>query len=149
MKYFKLLSPFVISMWIGFEVELRAQNTLTYTDQNVHFRNGIEFFERQNFTAARQEFSRYLEQANVTSDDYTAINAEYYLTLCALYLDYPEAEVQAQRFVVAHPEHPKAGLLFRELGLYYFNRQDYNKAVAFLEKADPKRMTLEEGSDTK
>lgn len=149
MKYFKLLSPFVISMWIGFEVELRAQNTLTYTDQNVHFRNGIEFFERQNFTAARQEFSRYLEQAKVTSDDYTAINSEYYLTLCALYLDYPEAEVQAQRFVVAHPEHPKAGLLFRELGLYYFNRQDYNKAVAFLEKADPKRMTFEEGSDTK
>lgn len=150
MKFFKALSPLLLLFVIV--VKLSAQNTLIYTDQSTHFRNGIEFFERQNYSAARQEFSRYIEQTKQSSssqNDYNTITAEYYSTICALYLDYPEAEVQAQRFVVAYPEHPKAGVLFRELGLYYFNKQDYNKAVSFLEKADTRRMTAEEASDTR
>lgn len=128
-----------------------AQNTLGYTEEDIHFRNGLEFFERHSYAAARQEFVNYLEQHKglLQTNDFNSVSAEYYVTVCALYLDYPEAELQAERFVTNHAEHPKAGLLYRQLGLFYYNKQDYNKAVVYLEKADPRRLTYDEGIDTR
>ena len=118
-------------------VGLRAQNTLGYTEADVHFRNGVELFEKSNYTAAKQEFRYYLEKrpALLNTNDYTAVTAEYYTTLCALYADAPEAELAVDRFVRNHPEHPKAALIYSDLGKYYFDREDYSNAITYLTKA--------------
>jgi TolA-binding protein len=118
-------------------VGLRAQNTLGYTEADVHFRNGVELFEKSNYAAAKQEFRYYLEKrpALLNTNDYTAVTAEYYTTLCALYADAPEAELAVDRFVRNHPEHPKAALIYSDLGKYYFDREDYSNAITYLTKA--------------
>ncbi len=116
---------------------LRAQNTLGYTEADVHFRNGVELFEKSNYAAAKQEFRYYLEKrpALLNTNDYTAVTAEYYTTLCALYSDAPEAELAVDRFVRNHPEHPKAAVIYSDLGKYYFDREDYSNAITYLTKA--------------
>ncbi|WP_273210850.1 tetratricopeptide repeat protein [Runella zeae] len=116
---------------------LQAQNTLGYTEADVHFRNGVELFEKSNYAAAKQEFRYYLEKrpALLNTNDYTAVTAEYYTTLCALYADAPEAELAVDRFVRNHPEHPKAAVIYSDLGKYYFDRQDYQNAITYLTKA--------------
>ncbi|HEV7349651.1 tetratricopeptide repeat protein [Telluribacter sp.] len=115
----------------------QAQNTLGYTAPEAHFRNGLEYFEKSNFTAARQEFNEYLNRQDklLSTSDYNTVTAEYYIAVTGLYLDYPEAEVQIDRFVRNHAEHPKAQLIFSDLGRYYYEAGEYQKAITYLEKA--------------
>ncbi|MEZ0484029.1 tetratricopeptide repeat protein [Fibrella aquatica] len=126
---------------------LMAQRTLTYTEPDLHYRNGVELFERSNYAAARSEFERYLSQrrpllntsgtpaAGSPASDPNAVSAEYYMALASLYADQPGAEALVDRFVRNHGEHPKAGQLYGDLGLYYVSREDYTNAITYLQKA--------------
>ncbi|MCY7353163.1 MAG: tetratricopeptide repeat protein [Cytophagaceae bacterium] len=114
-----------------------AQNTLSYEPADAHFRTGLEFIGQRNYAAARQEFQQYLDTHRdlLATDDFDAVTAEYYVAMTALYLGYPEAELQADRFAINHAEHPKAGQLYADLGLYFYNQQQYDRALPYLEKA--------------
>ena len=126
---------------------LTAQRTLTYTEPDQHFRNGVELFERSNFAAARHEFRRYLGQrrsllnasgtpaAGSPAADPNAVSAEYYLALASLYAAEPGAEALVDRFVRNHGEHPRASQLYGDLGLFYVGQQDYTNAITYLERA--------------
>ena len=83
---------------------VQAQSTLTYTAPEAHYRNGLEYFEKANFVAARQEFTEYLKEQDklLNTSDYNSVTAEYYIAVTGLYLNYPEAEVQVDRFVRNH-----------------------------------------------
>ncbi len=122
--------------WVGHFTAF-GQNTMGYTEPEVHFRNGLEYFEKSNFVAAREEFNEYLKQRNklLTTSDYNVVTAEYYYAVTGLYLNYPEAEVQVDRFVRNHAEHPKAQLIFADLGKFYYEGGEYDKAIDYLEKA--------------
>ncbi len=114
-----------------------AQNTLGYTESETHFRNGLEYFEKSNFLAARQEFDEYLKSRSglLPVSDYNQVTAEYYIAVTGLYLNYPEAEIQVDRFVRNHAEHPKAQAIFGDLGRFYYERGEYDRAAGYLEKA--------------
>ena len=124
-----------------------AQRTLSYTEPDLYFRNGLELFEKTNYAAARAEFGRYLAQRrpllNATGNpaagspaaDPNAISAEYYIALSSLYANDPGAEALVDRFVRNHSENPKAGQLYGDLGTYYIGQQDYTNAITYLEKA--------------
>ena len=124
-----------------------AQRTLTYTEPDLYFRNGLELFEKTNYAAARAEFQRYLSQrrpllnatgtpaAGSPAADPNAISAEYYIALASLYANDPGAEALVDRFVRNHSENPKAGQLYGDLGTYYIGQQDYTNAIVYLEKA--------------
>ncbi len=114
-----------------------AQNSMSFTASDAHFRNGLEYYEKSNFVAARQEFGEFLNtQDNLLStSDYNKVTAEYYVAVTGLYLNYPEAEVQVDRFVKNHAEHPKAQQIYGDLGRYYYEAGEYEKAITYLEKA--------------
>lgn len=135
---------FFLSVLAGFGLVLPAvgQRTLSYTESDYHFRNGIELFEKSNYGAARYEFRQYLDRRKTSSNtteaiaaDQNVVDAEYHIALASLYLDEPGSEVLVDRFVKSHSQHPKAGQLYGDLGQYYFDREDYTKAIDFLEKA--------------
>ena len=114
-----------------------AQNTTQYTSSDALYQAGVEFIEKKNYASASQEFKRYLQtnKGLLAANDLNAVNAEYYIAMSALYLNYPEAEVLAERFVKNHGEHPKARQLYGDLGAYYYNAGDYAKAIPYLQKA--------------
>lgn len=114
-----------------------AQSTLSYTEPEAHFRNGLEYYEKLNYVAARQEFGEYLNSNDklLSASDYNKVTAEYYVAVTGLYLNYPEAEVQVDRFVRNHAEHPKAQQIYGDLGRYYYEAGAYDKAIAYLQKA--------------
>jgi tetratricopeptide (TPR) repeat protein len=131
-------SLYALGLCFGMSVVTsQAQSTLAHTAPEAHYRNGLEYFEKSNFVAARQEFSEYLQKQDklLSTSDYNTVTAEYYIAVTALYLDYPEAEVQIDRFVRNHSEHPKAQLIFNDLGRYYFEVGEFQKAITYLEKA--------------
>lgn len=123
-------------LWMG-HLQGYGQNTMGYTQPEAHFRNGLEYYEKSNFVAARQEFSEFLKKQDklLSTSDYNAVTAEYFIAVTGLYLNYPEAEVQVDRFVRNHAEHPKAQLIYADLGKYYYEGGEYDKAIGYLEKA--------------
>ncbi|UFH52406.1 tetratricopeptide repeat protein [Spirosoma sp. KNUC1025] len=138
------LSRLVVILTLGLltSLSVSAQRTQSYAEPDYHYRNGLELFERANYAAARYEFRQYLEprrgdgsQTLFNTGDQNAVDAEYYIALTSLYIDEPGAELLVDRFVQNHSQHPKAAQLYGDLGTYYFTRQDYAKAIDFLEKA--------------
>ncbi|WP_166444665.1 tetratricopeptide repeat protein [Dyadobacter bucti] len=114
-----------------------AQNTMSVTEPEAHFRNGLEYYQKSNFVAARQEFGEFLNNDHklLSTSDYNRVTAEYYVAVTGLYLNYPEAEIQVDRFVKNHAEHPKAQQIYSDLGKYYYEQGSYEKAITYLEKA--------------
>ncbi|AUD02973.1 tetratricopeptide repeat protein [Spirosoma pollinicola] len=138
------ISRLLILLSLGFFTILSAsaQRTQSNAEPDYHYRNGLELFEKANYAAARYEFRQYLEprraggsQTLLTTGDQNAVEAEYYIALTSLYIDEPGAELLVDRFVKNHSQHPKAGQLYGDLGTYYYARQDYTKAIDFLQKA--------------
>ena len=133
---------FVLTLGFLTTLSASAQRTQSNAEPDYHYRNGLELFEKANYAASRYEFRQYLEprrgdgsQTLLNTGDQNAVDAEYYIALTSLYIDEPGAELLVDRFVKNHSEHPKAGQLYGDLGTYYYNRQDYAKAIDFLEKA--------------
>lgn len=129
-------STFGMLLYVGASSVL-AQNTLSITEPEAHFRNGLEYYEKSNYVAARQEFGEFLNSQDklLSTSDYNKVTAEYYVAVTGLYLNYPEAEIQVDRFVKNHAEHPKAQLIYSDLGKYYYERGNYEKAITYLDKA--------------
>lgn len=129
-----LVAGWLVSMS---SISVDAQNTLGYSEPEVRFRRGLEFFEKSNFLAARQEFSEYIKENSrlISTSDYNAITAQYYIAVTGLYLNYPEAEMQVDRFVRNNAEHPKAQLIYGDLGRHFYDNKEYDKAIGYLEKA--------------
>lgn len=139
-----LFSRLLLALTLGLLTapSVLAQRTQSYAEPDYHYRNGLELFERTNYAAARSEFRQYLEprrgsgsQTLLNPNDQNAVEAEYYIALSSLYIDEPGAELLVDRFVKNHSQHPKAAQLYGDLGTYYYTRQDYAKAIDFLEKA--------------
>jgi tetratricopeptide (TPR) repeat protein len=120
-----------------YSISVDAQNTLGYSEPEARFRRGLEFFEKSNFLAARQEFSEYIKENSrlLSTSDYNAVTAQYYIAVTGLYLNYPEAEMQVDRFVRNNAEHPKAQLIYSDLGRHFYDNKEYDKAIEYLEKA--------------
>lgn len=115
----------------------QAQQTFIYKDQTLHFRQAKEYFDAKNYVAAREEFNAYLGSIEPMSNEQSGqkVLAEYYMTMCSLYMSQPEAEILAERFVANNPEHPQAVKLLRGIGTFFYDNGDYAKAIKYLSRS--------------
>lgn len=114
-----------------------AQQTLSFKDHTLHFRQAKEYFDSKNYVAAREEFSAYLGSLEPLSNEQSGqkVLAEYYMTMCSLYMSQPEAEILAERFIANNPEHPQAVKLLRGIGTFFYDNGDYAKAIKYLSRS--------------
>lgn len=114
-----------------------AQNTIAYTDPESYYHKGIELFQKKVYAPSREEFRHYIQstQKSLSANDFNLTNAEYYAALAGLYVKAPDADIEIERFVVNHSDHPKAKVIYGDLGNYFYDQGDYNRAIQYLEKA--------------
>ena len=119
-----------------FQKQLNAQNTISYTDADAHYRNGIELFEKKVFTASRTEFENFVQLAkqNINPNHFDVANAEYYIALAALYSKSLDADIVVERFVINYSEHPKSKMIFADLGNHFYANGEFEKAIKYFEK---------------
>lgn len=117
--------------------QILAQNTLSYTQFEAHYNNGIELFEKKAYSAARKELHTYVElsEKSLNPNKFNIANAEYYSALSSLYSQAKDADIEVERFVVKNHEHPKAKLIFNDLAKSFMDKGDYEGAVKYFEKA--------------
>ncbi|NBA87665.1 tetratricopeptide repeat protein [Emticicia sp. CRIBPO] len=114
-----------------------AQNTLSYTEIESHYNNGVELFEKKAFSASRKEFRNYIEKSerSLNPNKFNIGNAEYYSALSSLYSKSKDADIEVERFVLKNSDHPKAKIIFSDLANSFFQKGDYKSAKEYYEKA--------------
>ncbi|MFD3407570.1 tetratricopeptide repeat protein [Aquirufa sp. HETE-83D] len=127
-------SFYSLVLFLSLHLSSFAQSSLAFESNQIHFNQGKEYFEAQNYVAAREEFANYLSrQGDANKND--VIIAEYYQVLCSLYLNQPEIDVLGYHFNLKYHNSPQSNLLFRKIGLYFYAIANYAKAIQYLEKS--------------
>lgn len=129
------MMKYLISIALVFTVlgSLHAQNTFHQDNENLLYRFGLELMDKEKYSAARDQFERYLLKG---TDEVKRIDAEYYLAFCALNLENEDGAQLITNFVTKYPSHPKAAKAYYNLGLTAFDRADYRASANYLKKAD-------------
>ncbi len=147
----KFLSAAVIFLLTSVvSLSLQAQNTLSYTEIDRFYNQGVEMFEKKLYVASRQSFREYIQHAEklLSPNRFTMANAAYYAALAGLYTNAPDADSEVGRFVTNYAEHPKAKIIYSDLGNSFYARGDYEKAIEYFKKAtDFRENTLDVYAD--
>lgn len=116
---------------------IQAQNTLAYTSIDAHYNSGIELFEKKAYPAARKQFQTYIQKSenSLNPNEFNIANSRYYVALSALNSKAKDADIEVERFVTKYPNHPKAKLIFSDLGNSLFDKGDYGNAITYLLKS--------------
>ena len=127
-------SFYSLVLFLSLHLSSFAQSSLAFESNQIHFNQGKEYFDAQNYVAAREEFANYLSrQTDVTKNE--AVVAEYYQVLCSLYLNQPEIDVLGYHFNLKYPNSPHSNLLFRKIGMYFYDIANYVNAIRYLENS--------------
>jgi TolA-binding protein len=117
---------------------MQAQNTLVKTSDDDLYRKGLELLDKQKYGAAREFFRQYI---GIQPNPLKSIDAEYYIAYCALSLFNSDGEELINNFIQKYPFHPKASVANYDLGNLYYTNKKYDKAIEFLEKVDPDKLS--------
>lgn len=121
-----------------------SQNTLQYLSKESIYRNGLELFENKGFATSRKEFDHYLTytpESELSPNLFNQANALYFSAVAALKTESPDAQIQVERFIKNHPNHPKAKIIYVDLADDLFASQKFEQAIPFYEKALKNRLS--------
>lgn len=108
-----------------------AQTTQSFITDDLTYRDALELFDREKYAAAQKAFEDYVD---LGKNDLLGVEARYYAAICALYLENDDAEPALERFIASYPNHPKAASAYYEIGNYYFNQKNNDKAIEYFGK---------------
>lgn len=121
-----------------------AQHTQVFTSEEKYFHEGLELFDRAKYGAAQEAFQKYIERIG---DKAKTADAQYYYAISGLYLMHPDAEQLILNFAKNYPAHPKTAVANYELGLYYFEKKNYEKSVELLKKAPTHLLSIKQNKE--
>ncbi|MEO6759550.1 MAG: tetratricopeptide repeat protein, partial [Saprospiraceae bacterium] len=125
---FLLLSVFALS----------AQQTAVFTEANLAYKRGLDFFNQSLYGLAQKEFRTAIDMLRpVNEPEWKAVktDAELYYAKSAVRLDQPQAEQLTLEFLRDNSPSPVASQAALEIGDYYFNKKQYDKALTYYEMA--------------
>lgn len=116
---------------LGTFLTLNGQRTLRFENKELSFERALLLFDNQNYTNAQHEFESILKSN--TFSEFQKIDALYYTSICALYLDQP-TDYSVKRLVdfsVQNPNHSKAKLAIYNIASYYFQHKKFKEATEY------------------
>ncbi len=119
-----------------------AQKTAAYSDPDHMFRDALELFEKEKYSAAMRLFEDYLGAG--TGESLNRTSAEYHSAMCAAALYHPDGEKRLHAFIHDHPANIHARHATFALGNVYYKKRKYGKAIDWFEKTDMAYLDNEE-----
>ncbi len=117
---------------------LPAQQTTVFTEANLSYKRGVDFFEQGIYGLAQKEFFSAINTLRpVNEPEWRDLktNAELYYARCAVRLNQPEAEKVALDFLRDQSPSPVASQAALEIGDYYFGKKEFDKALTYYDMA--------------
>lgn len=117
---------------------INAQQTTVFTEATLAHKRGVDFFNQNLYGLAQKEFRTamdYLRPVNEPEWKALKTDAELYHAKCAVRLGQPEAEKLVLDFLRENSPSPVASQAALEIGDYYFNKKEYDKAITYYDLA--------------
>lgn len=118
--------------------------TKVYTEANLAYKKGMEYYEKGLFAQARKEFERaYTQVKPMNEPEYRLLGSQagLYYAKSAVRIGLADGEKLVLDFIRDYSPDPVANQAMLEMGNYYFNQQDYDKANSFYTMLDPGDLT--------
>ena len=119
-------------------LDLTAQASTTFTEATLAYKRGVDLFNQSIYGLAQKEFRAAMDMLRpVNEPEWRALktDAELYHAKCAVRLDQPEAEKMVLDFLRENSPSPVASQAALEIGDYYFNQKEYDKALSYYDLA--------------
>lgn len=128
-----------------------AQKTAVYSDQNTHYKTGIEFYEKGLYGIAQKEFLKVINTQKMPNQGSTPLSlvekAKLYFAMSAIRLERPDGERLALDFIRQHEPAAIANEAKFELANYYYAAENFKNALAFYETIDKTSLTREQSNE--
>jgi len=124
-----------------------AQETAIYRDNQKTYKRGRHFYKKHLYGKALEAFDKVVAQKHRFTDTDVPmymLQAELHAGLSALYLDQPDAEKRLLSFIDHHEPTPIATKARMAIGDYYYNKREYDKAIAYLSKITESALSNDE-----
>ncbi len=132
----KLTFLIFIIGWLGTSY---CQQSSIFTEANRLFKTGVDYFDKGLFGFSQKQFEKTIEmirQANEPQYEQLKMRAELFYAKCAVRLNQPNGELLVLDFSRKYDPDPLAQQALIEMGDYYYNERDYEKAIELLEQVD-------------
>ncbi len=126
---------FFVFVFLLFPSVLLAQKTEIYTDPEKTYRDALDLFHKEKFSAAQDKF---FQLEGMIAVEHSAINADaaYYAAICAFELHNKDAEYLMLKYLKLYPNHSKVKAAWYKLGNYLYYNKRYRRAVKAFEKVN-------------
>ncbi|MDR0582181.1 MAG: tetratricopeptide repeat protein [Prevotellaceae bacterium] len=106
---------------------------------NELYQKGVDLFEKGLYTDAEMVFLRASKETD-PADRLTLSEIAYYRAMCAIELHLPNLETYVEDLRGNHSENKNINRVTFQLANYYFQEQDYRKALQWYEEVDSRAL---------
>lgn len=120
----------------AFTHTLQAQETTVFTEANLAYKRGMDFYNKGLFALSQEEFKIALTQLRPIPEPEARLlrgQAELYYAKAAVRSAQPNGEQLMLDYIRAYTPDPLATQAALEMGDFYFNQNKLDKALAFYE----------------
>lgn len=118
---------------------LQAQSTAVFTEADLAYKRGIDFYQQGLFGKAQEEFQQtmtLLQPVNEPDAVLLRTKAELHYAKSAVQLKLPDGEKLILDFIRKYKPDPMAMQALNEIAKYYYDSKEYEKAIAFYDQVD-------------
>ncbi|MFK7806982.1 MAG: tetratricopeptide repeat protein, partial [Saprospiraceae bacterium] len=116
-----------------------AQKTTIYSEANLHYKRGMDFYDQNVYGIAQTEFANAIDKLKQANEpDYKLLQtmSELYYAKSAVRMNHPDGERLVLDFARTYAPDPLANQAVVEMANYYFNSKDYDRALELFENID-------------
>ena len=125
-----------------------AQKTSLYTDANLAYKRGMDFYGQGVYGLAQTEFAKAINTLRAVQEpEYKLLKtlSELYFAKSSVRMGHPDGERLVLDFARTHAPDPLAMQAMIEMANYYFNQKDYKRALQLYENLDNYSLPKEQG----
>ena len=130
--------------------QVMAQKTTVYTEANLAFKRGEDFFNKGIYGYAMAEYKDAIDMlrpANEPHWEQLQMRAELGYAKSAVRLDKPDGEKLILDFIRKYSPDPLASQALMEVANYFYNAKKYDKALEFYKEINPRGLNQAQRSE--
>lgn len=137
------ISPILAALACFAVLQLNAQKTTVFTESQLAYKRGEEFFQKGIYGYAMTEYKAAIEQVQPTNEpewEQLRMRAELGYAKSAVRIEQPDGEKLILEFIRKYKPDPLASQALLEVANYFYNAQKYDKAVEFYKQINPREL---------
>lgn len=138
------LRTIVLALACFYTAQAGAQKTTVFTEANLAYKRGEEFFDKGVYGYAMAEYEDAILQLRAVQEpewELLRMNAELGYAKSAVRLDLPDGEKLILDFIRKYKPDPLAAQAQLEVANYFYNAKKYDKAIEFFKQINPREMS--------